>query len=122
MTRTAEFVLGLIGGITGVIASIVTIVFGFFMVGIAAIMPEDVWSGLFSFGMMGMGVLVFFMSGFAIVAACMIKSNPKAWGIGLIIVGGAGFILIQLLWIVPGALLLISGIMCVSRKPSYEDF
>ncbi|EUJ51656.1 hypothetical protein PROCOU_02249 [Listeria rocourtiae FSL F6-920] len=94
----------------------------FFIIGVAAIVPEDTFQGLFSVGMMAAGVLVFFMSVFAIVAACLIKANPKLWGIMLIIVGGVGFILIQLLWIVPGVLLLISGIMCVSRKPPYEDF
>lgn len=61
MTRTAEFVLGLIGGITGVIASIVTIVFGFFVVGIVAIMPEDALGGLFSVGMIGIGVFSVFL-------------------------------------------------------------
>ncbi|MBC1603903.1 DUF4064 domain-containing protein [Paenilisteria rocourtiae] len=122
MNRTAEFVLGLVGGITGVIASITATIFGFFIIGVAAIVPEDTFQGLFSVGMMAAGVLVFFMSVFAIVAACLIKANPKLWGIMLIIVGGVGFILIQLLWIVPGVLLLISGIMCVSRKPPYEDF
>ncbi|MBC1934841.1 DUF4064 domain-containing protein [Listeria grandensis] len=121
MSRTAEFVLGLIGGITGIIASATTILVGLAITAASAVTLENI-DGFFGIGALAVGVLVFLMSVFAIVAACLIKANPKVWGIILIIIGGVGFVLIQLLWIVPGALLLISGIMCVFRKPSYEDF
>ncbi|AQY51264.1 hypothetical protein PWEIH_11590 [Listeria weihenstephanensis FSL R9-0317] len=121
MNRTAEFVLGLIGGITGIIAAGTTMLAGLFMTAASVATMED-FGSLFGFGAIAFGVLIFLMSGFAIVASCLIKANAKLWGIILIIIGGVGFVLIQLLWIVPGVLLLISGIMCVSRKPPYEDF
>ncbi|MBC6309480.1 DUF4064 domain-containing protein [Listeria sp. FSL L7-1582] len=121
MNRTAEFVLGLIGGITGVIASGTAMLLGVFMTAASAVTLED-FGSFFGLGAIAAGVLVFLMSVFAIVATCLIKTNVKFWGIMLIIIGGVGFILIQFIWVVPGVLLLISGIMCVARKPQYEDF
>ncbi|MBC1292093.1 DUF4064 domain-containing protein [Listeria booriae] len=123
MNRTAEFILGLIGGITGVIASCTALISGLVLTGIGAFDADPMFANYYGLGLLFASIVVFFIAVFGIVAACLLKRNPKVWGILLIIAGGIGFVLIQLLWIVPGVLLIISGIMCVSRKTSpYDDF
>ncbi len=51
-----------------------------------------------------------------IVFAVLIKRNAKLFGILTLVAGAIGFFLVGLLWIVPGILAIIAGIMCLARK------
>ncbi|EHK4067752.1 DUF4064 domain-containing protein [Listeria monocytogenes] len=51
-----------------------------------------------------------------LVFAVLIKRNAKVFGILTLVVGAVGFFLVGLLWIVPGVLAIIAGIMCLVRK------
>ncbi|MBC2137586.1 DUF4064 domain-containing protein [Listeria innocua] len=51
-----------------------------------------------------------------IVFAVLIKRNAKVFGILTLVAGAVGFFLAGLLWIVPGVLAIIAGIMCLARK------
>ncbi|EFR91539.1 conserved hypothetical protein, partial [Listeria innocua FSL S4-378] len=51
-----------------------------------------------------------------IVFAVLIKRNAKVFGILTLVAGVGGFFLVSLLWIVPGVLAVIAGIMCLARK------
>ncbi|EHC6545827.1 DUF4064 domain-containing protein, partial [Listeria monocytogenes] len=70
-----------------------------------------------------MGGLTVILSGVALVIgialiifAVLIKRNAKVFGILTLVAGIGGFFLVNLLWIVPGVLAVIAGIMCLARK------
>ncbi|KXW85493.1 DUF4064 domain-containing protein, partial [Listeria monocytogenes] len=51
-----------------------------------------------------------------IVFAVLIRRNAKVFGILTLVAGVVSFFLVGLLWIVPGVLAVIGGIMCLARK------
>lgn len=124
--RKSEFVLSLIAGITGIIAGITGIAGGGLLAALsgneelsnAASMTTADSETLAAVG----GLTVFFsvialVIGIAlIVFAVLIKRNAKVFGILTLIAGVGGFFLVGLLWIVPGILAIIAGIMCLARK------
>ncbi|MBC1339361.1 DUF4064 domain-containing protein [Listeria innocua] len=124
--RKTEFVLTLIAGITGIIAGITGIASGGIL---AAFSGSEELSNATSMTATDSEVLVA-AGGFAIifsiialvlgiallVFAVLIKRNAKVFGILTLVVGAVGFFLVGLLWIVPGVLAIIAGIMCLARK------
>lgn len=112
MKRTAEFVLGLIGGIIGIISSVIALFVG----GIGSAFGAE-GAGTVT----GLGWAATLLSILAIVGAAIVKGKPKLAGIMLIIAGIGGFISISMFYIIPGILILIAGIMALVRKPSSMD-
>ncbi|MBC1385596.1 DUF4064 domain-containing protein [Listeria innocua] len=124
--RKIEFILALIAGITGIIAGITGIASGGIL---AAFSGSEELSNATSMTTTDSEVLVA-AGGFAIifsiialvlgialiVFAVLIKRNAKVFGILTLVVGAVGFFLVGLLWIVPGVLAIIAGIMCLARK------
>ncbi|MBC1904752.1 DUF4064 domain-containing protein [Listeria innocua] len=124
--RKIEFILALIAGITGVIAGITGIASGGIL---AAFSGSEELSNATSMTATDSEVLVA-AGGFAIifsiialvlgiallVFAVLIKRNVKVFGILTLVAGAVGFFLVGLLWIVPGVLAIIAGIMCLVRK------
>ncbi|EHD1589145.1 DUF4064 domain-containing protein [Listeria monocytogenes] len=124
--RKTEFVLTLIAGITGIIAGITGIASGGIL---AAFSGSEELSNATSMTATDSEVLVA-AGGFAIifsiialvlgiallVFAVLIKRNAKVFGILTLVAGAVGFFLVGLLWIVPGVLAIIAGIMCLARK------
>ncbi|TYV31577.1 DUF4064 domain-containing protein [Listeria monocytogenes] len=124
--RKTEFVLTLIAGITGIIAGITGIASGGIL---AAFSGSEELSNATSMTATDSEVLVA-AGGFAIifsiialvlgialiVFAVLIKRNAKVFGILTLVVGAVGFFLVGLLWIVPGVLAIIAGVMCLARK------
>ncbi|EBF5204907.1 DUF4064 domain-containing protein [Listeria monocytogenes] len=124
--RKTEFILALIAGITGVIAGITGIASGGIL---AAFSGSEELSNATSMTATDSEVLVA-AGGFAIifsiialvlgiallVFAVLIKRNAKVFGILTLVAGAVGFFLVGLLWIVPGVLAIIAGIMCLARK------
>ncbi|MDT0002391.1 DUF4064 domain-containing protein [Listeria cossartiae subsp. cayugensis] len=124
--RKSEFVLSLIAGITGIIAGITGIAGGGLL---AALSGNEELSNVASMTtadsetLAAVGGLTVFFSVIAlvigialIVFAVLIKRNAKVFGILTLIAGVVGFFLVGLLWIVPGILAIIAGIMCLARK------
>jgi hypothetical protein len=107
MKRTAEFVLGLLGGIFGVIGA----TFALFVGGIGAAFNAE---GAGTVSGLGWAAVVFSILG--IVASVMVRSRPKASGIMFLIAGIGGIISISAAYILPGVLLIIAGILSLARK------
>ncbi|MBC1353772.1 DUF4064 domain-containing protein [Listeria innocua] len=124
--RKTEFILALIAGITGVIAGITGIASGGILAAFsgseelsnatsmtAADSEELVAAGGFA---IIFSIIVLVLGIALIVFAVLIKRNAKLFGILTLVAGAVGFFLAGLLWIVPGVLAIIVGIMCLARK------
>lgn len=107
MNRTAEFVLGLIGGIFGFIGAIMALFIG---------EVDAVFSTSGTSSITGLGWMAFLFSILAIIGAVQVRSNAKRGGIMLLVAAVGGFISISMFYLVPGILIVIAGIMGVSRK------
>lgn len=99
--RTAAMVLGIIGGVFGILFSLLAMMIG--GAG-AAFNAED--SGM----VMGLGFAAFFIAVAAIVGGALANKIPKASWIILLVTGILGFIAISAFWILPGILLIAGAI------------
>lgn len=111
MKRTAEFVLGLLGGIFGILGS----TFALFVGGIGEAFNAE-GAGTVS----GLGWAAVLFSILGIVAAVMVGNRPKASGIMFLVAGIGGIISISAAYILPGILLIIAGILSLVRKERTE--
>lgn len=107
MKRTAEFVLGLIGGIFGFIGAILAITLG----GIAGAFEVEGASSV-----SGLGWDAFILSIVGIIGCVIVRSKPKVGGILMLVAAVGGVICISLFYLVPGILLFIAGLMGLIRK------
>jgi len=105
LSRTTEFVLGLIGGI---------VAFGgaFFALAFGAVDKAVSGSGTIS----GLGVAAFVFAALAIVGAIVVKLKPKLGG-WLLLLSGVGILIsISLFGVLPMLLLVPAGLMGLLRK------
>ncbi|PER52391.1 hypothetical protein COL26_04625 [Bacillus thuringiensis] len=107
MKRTAEFVLGLIGGIFGIICAFVALLIG----GIGAAFEADGANTV-----IGLGWGAVALSILGIVGSVMVRSKAKVGGIMMTVAAIGGFICISIIYLLPGVLLLIGGLMGIFRK------
>ncbi|EBF5152436.1 DUF4064 domain-containing protein [Listeria monocytogenes] len=124
--RKTEFILALIAGITGVIAGITGIASGAIvaassesgeLANAASLINTDSEALAAAGGLTVIFSIIALVLGIAlIVFAVLIKRNAKLFGILTLVAGAVGFFLAGLLWIVPGVLAIIAGIMCLARK------
>lgn len=105
--RTAEFVLGLIGGIFGIIGGVLAMGVG----GAAAAFGA---SGGNTVGSLGVLAIVFSILG--IVGAVVVRSKGKLGGLFMTIAAIGGVISISAFYILPGILLIIPGLMGLIKK------
>jgi hypothetical protein len=105
--RTAEFVLGLIGGIVGVLSGFSGVLLG----GVAEALQVD-GSGTVSTA----SWIAILFSVLGIVGAGIVKNKTALGSLFMIISAVAGFICISFLYTIPALLLLIAGIMGFARK------
>lgn len=129
--RKSEFVLTLIAGITGIIAGITGIAGGGLLAAFsgseelsnaASLTTADSEALAAAGGLTVVFSVIALVVGIAlIIFAVLIKRNAKLFGILTLVSGVGGFLLVGLLWIVPGILAIIAGIMCLARKvPTFE--
>jgi len=111
-SRTAEFILGLIGSILGLFASILAFVIG----GIGSAFEAE-GSGMILW--LGIGAFVFSIVG--IIGAVFVRNQPKKGGIIMIVSAVGGLICISLFFAPSFILLLIAGLMGVFRKNKEEQ-
>ncbi len=104
--RTAEFILGLLGGVIGLL-----VVPGLFFLG-AILAGFGFGSGA---GVLGAAVAGGILSVIALVGAAFVKSRPRVSGAVMLVCGFLGLFVALGLWI--GALLLmVAGIVALIRK------
>lgn len=106
--RTAEFVLGLIGGIFGIIGGIMAMGIG----GLGAAFGAE---GATTVG--NLGVVAIILSILGIIGAAIVRGKTKLSGIFMVIAAVGGVICISAFYILPGILLIIAGLMALLRKP-----
>lgn len=119
MKRTTEFVLGLIGGIFGAGAGLLLVAGGIFGQAYMDMMDEaESVAMVDSTWITISGGLLLLLSIAAIIFAVpsLIRKNHVLSGIIQLIAGVGGFFLASLLWLVPGILMIVSGVLCF-RKP-----
>ncbi|WP_242315966.1 DUF4064 domain-containing protein [Bacillus cereus group sp. BfR-BA-01355] len=107
MKRTAEFVLGLIGGIFGIICAFVALLIG----GMGAAFEADGANTV-----IGLGWGAVALSILGIVGSVMVRSKAKVGGTMMTVAAIGGFICISIIYLLPGVLLLIGGLMGIFRK------
>lgn len=114
-SRTAEFVLGLVGGIFGFLAALAAIVIG----GLAASFGEafesqETGSLGSSVILLGFAAIVFSIIGIA--GAALVKGKPKLGGTLMIVSAIGGLISISWFYSLSFILLIIGGLMGVLSK------
>lgn len=124
--RKPEFILTLIGGITGIIAAITGMIGASAskMIGNSTDMQSSLEmssSDIQQFDSIGsklmiLAVIALIVAIILFVLSFQIKKNAKMFGIIILILSVAGFFLLQFLWIVPGVLGIVAGILCLARK------
>ena len=107
MTRTAEFVLGLLGGIFGFFASIFALAVG----GVGSAFNA---SGASTIVGLGWSAMLFSIVG--IVGAALVKNKTKLGSWLMIVSAVAGLILISFFYILPFVLLLTGGLIGLLKK------
>lgn len=107
MKRTAEFVLGLIGGILGILCAFIALFIG----GLGSALEADGANTVIGLGWGAVGLSVL-----GIVGSVMVRSKAKVGGIMMTVAAIGGFICISLIYLLPGVLLLIGGLMGIFRK------
>lgn len=112
MNRTAEFVLGLIGGIFGFLAAILALFIG----GVDAAFSDSGSSEI-----TGLAWAAFLFSALAIVGAVVIRSKAKVGGILLLISAVGGLISISMFYLISTILIGIAGFMGLLKKDTGEQ-
>ncbi|MCU5023751.1 DUF4064 domain-containing protein [Bacillus cereus] len=107
MKRTVEFVLGLIGGVFGIICAFVALLIG----GMGAAFEANGANTV-----IGLGWGAVALSILGIVGSVMVRSKAKVGGIMMTVAAIGGFICISIIYLLPGVLLLIGGLMGIFRK------
>ena len=107
MGRTAEFTLGLIGGIIGLIASVLAMMVG----GVDAAFSSSGTSVI-----TGLAWAAFFFSILAIIGAIVVRTKDKLGGILLLVSAVGGFVCISMFYLISAILIGIAGIMGLIAK------
>ncbi|WP_282195149.1 DUF4064 domain-containing protein [Thomasclavelia cocleata] len=105
MKRTAEFVLGLIGSIWAILIAIGTI----FISGFAPVTNELAGTAMITNSIGLISAIC------AVIFACLVNSKTKVSGIIMTVCGIVVF-LTNFIQIIPAILLIIAGVMCLTRK------
>ncbi|MCW9130858.1 DUF4064 domain-containing protein [Bacillus paramycoides] len=107
MKRTAEFILGLIGGIFGILCAFIALFIG----GLGSVLDAHGANTL-----IGLGWGSVLLSILGICGSVVVKSRAKLGGAMMTIAAVGGLICISFFYILPAVLLLIGGLMGIFRK------
>lgn len=117
MKRRAEFVLGIIAGILGVLAGLFDGVIGGFM----NLMPMNSMMGIENYFLEKTGTILVVLSILGIVGAIIASSNNVLAGVFMLIAGFGGFLIAMFLYMLPAILFTVAGLMCLLRTPKYRN-
>lgn len=109
--RTTAMVLGIVGGVFGIIFSLLAMLIG----GAGAALNAE-GGGTVTV----LGFVAFFLAVAAIVGGALANKSPKASWIILLITGAIGFIAISAFWILPGILLIAAAIFEFVARSNQE--
>jgi len=101
------FAMGLVGGIFGIIASLIAMFIG----GVDAALSSTGTSSV-----TGLAISALLFSILGIVGAALSKSKPKVAGWLMLVSGIAGFISISMFYILSGVLFIVAGFMGIFSK------
>ncbi|WP_099221967.1 DUF4064 domain-containing protein [Listeria costaricensis] len=129
--RKAEFILSLLAGITGIIAGLFRVSTSALATALVSISAEDFLDlgasttdvrmlATTSLLLIIPAILSTIIGAVLFIFAFILRKNAKVFGILILVLGAVGFFLLGLLWIVPGVLAIIAGIMCLARKVPTE--
>ncbi|ASS76210.1 hypothetical protein CIG75_15520 [Tumebacillus algifaecis] len=107
MKRTAEFGLGLAGGILGILFALAGVFFGEVAQSLAV---EE--GGLVA----GLSWIALLFSVLGIIGAVLVRKKTVLASILMLVAAIGGFVCISFFYILPGILLIIAGIMGLVRK------
>ena len=104
MKHKAEFTLGLLGGVLGILSGIL-------------IMKTDLFKAVASDeeGALLIGMFVILCSVFAVIASLFIEHKPREAGMMFLVSGALGLLISSILYTVPFILLLIAGILILTK-------
>ena len=117
MGRRAEFILGIIAGIIGILSGLFDGVIGGFMEAIS-VAPVMIISNYF---LEKTGTILVILSILGIVGAILANSNSVLAGIFMLVAAFGGFLISMFVYILPAALFTIAGLMCFLRTPKYDE-
>lgn len=106
-SRTAEMILGIMGGVFGIIAG----VFSFLMGGFDSAINNTSSSSLFG---LGFGCVVASIA--AIILVCMINKNRVVMGWLIIVCGILNIVFVSAFGVLSGVLIIVAGILALIRK------
>ncbi len=106
-SRTAEMILGIMGGVFGIIAG----VFSFLMGGFDSAINNTSSSSFFG---LGFGCVV--ASIVAIILVCMINKNRVVMGWLIIVCGILNIVFVSAFGVLSGVLIIVAGILALIRK------
>lgn len=112
MNRTAEFVLGLIGGIFGFIGSLMALFIGGIDAALSASGTSEVTI---------LGWFAFIFSALAIVGCVVVRSKARIGGILLLVSAIGGLFSISLFYLIPAILIGIGGFMGIIKKDDHIE-
>ena len=109
MKHKAEFTLGLLGGVLGILSGILIIKTDLFKV-VVSDKEETLLIGMF----------VILCSVFAIIASLFIEHKPREAGMMFLVSGTLGLLISSILYAVPFILLFIAGILVLTKGIKHE--
>lgn len=107
ISRTAETILGVLGGIAGLIGAIFALLVG----GLGTVFRAEGASTI-----VNLGWIAIFLSILGIVGGAIASRNADASGVCMLLSGVGGFLAISMSYIIAGPLLIIGGILALARK------
>lgn len=111
-TRTLEFVLGLIGGLVGIVLSLLVVLGGGAIASLGLGVGEDVVGG----AIMLTGILAIVASVLGIVGSIVVRKKAVVGGIIMIIAAVGGFICLSTGYLIPAIILAVAGLLGIFRK------
>ncbi len=106
--RTAEIILGVLGGVIGLICSILVLVFG----GLGSVFDAEGFSQIVILGWVAL-----FLSTLGIIGGAISSVNNKVAGIFMLVSGVGGLVAVSMGYIVAAPLLIVGGIIALVRRP-----
>ena len=108
MGRTAEMILGILGGVFGILG-------GFFAITVGGLSAAFEVTGASE--VVGLGTVAVLLGIIGIISGAIVNRNTKVAGSLMLFCGVAGFIAISAAWLVGGILLIAGGALSFLRSP-----
>ncbi|MGL4449737.1 MAG: DUF4064 domain-containing protein [Sarcina sp.] len=118
MKRRAEFVLGIIAGVLGILGGLFEGVIGEVMNLTTTVLPI---MGLENYILEKSGTVLVILSILGIVGAILANSSNILAGIFMLIAAGIGFLISMFIYMIPAIIFAVAGLMCLLRTPKYTN-